>query len=112
MKKIIIGMVFATLFFSQLSAKSIDPLDVIYGNRAISEAPSFEERMKSYEEKRRDSLSPEEKGVEDLEKENRLKRRQRDAQREKERLEAEERAEKEKEAEKDTTWGKVKGLFD
>ncbi len=103
MKKIIIGIVLLTLFSSFLYADIQNDLGLNYDTGDF---------MKEYEEKRRSSLSPKEKEVEDLEKENRLKQRQRDAQREKERLEAEERAEKEKEAEKGTTWGKVKGLFD
>ncbi len=110
MKKIIIGILLSTLLSSSLYAEGyIDDLGNYVSTKSVPDHDYDD--WKEVEEKRRDSLSPEERKVEDLEKENRLKQRQRDAQREKERLEAEERAEKEKEAEKDTTWGKVKSFF-
>ncbi len=110
MKKIIIGTTLTVLLSSALfAAPSLSDLAMEEGMREQSMRPDY---ATNFEKERRKSLSQEEREVEDLEKENRLKQRQRDAQREKERLEAEERAEKEKEAEKDTTWGKVKGLFD
>ena len=97
MKKIILGMVFLTLLSSLLYADNQNEFDDLFSTDNMKEFDGLfntdiGDSTKKYEEKRRDSLSPEERKVEDLEKENRLKQRQRDAQREKERLDEEKRS--------------------
>ena len=66
---------------------------------------------KQAEARRRNALSYEERQLEDLEKENRLKQRQIDAKNEKDRLEAELNQEKIIEGKEETTWGKIKSFF-
>lgn len=99
MKKIL-ALAFTVLFVNSLYANCTQ--DFLDGR--INES----ELSKCWEQERRNTLSPEEKRIEDLERENELKRREREAEAEKKRLEEEEKAEKEK----DTTWGTIKGIFD
>lgn len=100
MKKIITGTALAISLSNSLCADCIDYL-IDGGNSA--------EYAKCLDNERRNTLSPEERAVEDLENENRLEQRRRNAQRQKESLEVQDKVEAQ--AEEDTTWGKVKSFF-
>ena len=87
MKKIITGATLIILLSYSLYADCTN--DLIEGRITSAEF------KKCRDGERRNTLSPEERAVEDLERGNRLKQRQIDAQREKERLERELEREKE-----------------
>ena len=114
MKKIIVGSALLILCSTLSHTDNIDNSSNIYvaentfTDDYYKNEKSFEDKLKDIENSRRSNLSTEERAVEDLEKENRFKQRQRDAEVEKKRLEQEK---KNAEYEQKSTLEKAKSWF-